>query len=80
MTPGRGGYSDSDSHNGKKNGSSDDSDSDGNVKVKGKSGKGMGCFGYFKVLNCLLYLSTLCIAIGYFRSTKYESKFVYYMF
>lgn len=31
-------------------------------------------------MNSLLYTATLCLAIGYFWSTKYNSKFVYYMF
>lgn len=80
MAPGAGGYSDSDSQIEKKSeGSDSSSDKDGNVKVKSK-GKGMGCYDYLKILNCLLYLSTLCITIGYFRTTKYEQKFVYYMF
>ena len=61
-----------------------DFDSDGShVKAKGKKGKSsssMGCYGFFKILNCILYLLTLCLAIGYFSSTKFTSKFVYYMF
>lgn len=31
-------------------------------------------------MNCLLYLITLCLCLGYFSQTKYTSKFVYYMF
>ncbi len=61
-----------------------DFDSDGShVKAKGKKEKSstsMGCYGFFKILNCILYLLTLCLAIGYFSSTKFTSMFVYYMF
>lgn len=40
----------------------------------------MGKFQKFKLINNMLYLVTLCLAIGYFWSTKYTSKFVFYMF
>ena len=47
------------------------------MKSKDKS---MGCYAYFKILNSFLYLATLCIGIGYFMSTKFTSKFTYYLF
>ena len=71
--------SNSDSQREKDKGSSDGSDTDGNVKVKSK-GRGINCYGLLKVLNCMLYLATLGLTIGYFRTTKYESIFVFYMF
>ena len=40
----------------------------------------MGCYGIFKIINCMIYLLTLCLAIGYFSTTKFTSKFTYYMF
>ena len=57
-------------------------DSEGNgVRAKGKKQKRkMGMYGFLKILNGLLYLSTLCLAFGYFASTKFVSKFTYYMF
>lgn len=65
------------------NHSAADFDSDAShVKAKSKKGQksSCGCYGVFKVLNCLIYLVTLCLAIGYFRSTKFTSIFTYYMF
>mmetsp|Transcript_43582 Transcript_43582/g.57729 ORF Transcript_43582/g.57729 Transcript_43582/m.57729 type:complete len:138 (+) Transcript_43582:977-1390(+) len=57
-------------------------DSDGGrVRQKTKKGdKSIGGYNMLKILNNLLYLITLCFAIGYFASTKYTSKFVYYAF
>jgi len=40
----------------------------------------VGCYAYFKILNSFIYLVTLCIGIGYFMSTKFTSKFTYYLF
>ena len=50
------------------------------VDAKHKQGSGMNFYAYFKMLNILLYVTTLCLAFGYFTTTKYESKFVFYMF
>jgi hypothetical protein len=40
----------------------------------------MGGYAMFKIVNSFLYLSTLCIGIGYFNSTKFADKFTYYLF
>ena len=57
-----------------------DSDTDeSRVKHKSKD-KSMGCYAKFKILNSFLYLATLCIGIGYFMSTKFTTKFSYYLF
>ena len=40
----------------------------------------MGCYSYLKVLNMLLYNATLCLAIGYLNTSKFNSKFTYYLF
>ena len=40
----------------------------------------MGCYTYLKLLNGMLYLGTLFLAISYYMTTKYTSKFVYYAF
>ena len=56
-------------------------DSDGNVvKAKGRGSASFGIYEYLKILNCMLYLTTLCLAFGYFWSSKYEIEFVYYAF
>jgi len=62
--------------------SSNVSDSnDSMVEAKGKrKTKGVGCYTYLKILNGLLYLGTLFIAIAYYTTSKYTSKFVYYAF
>ena len=58
-----------------------DSDADSMVNAKHREASmGMNWYAYLKMLNILLYLTTLCLAFGYFSTTKYESKFVYYMF
>ena len=61
----------------------DDSEADSMVNAKhkgGGEGMGMNWYAYLKMLNIMLYLTTLCLVFGYFTTTKYESKFVYYMF
>ena len=40
----------------------------------------IGGYNMLKILNNLLYLATLCLTIGYWRSMKFTSKFVYYAF
>lgn len=40
----------------------------------------MGCYSILKVFNCVLYLVTLLLAIGYYVQTKFESKFTMYIF
>ena len=55
-------------------------DSDGNViSAKGRSSN-FGPYQFLKALNCLIYLVTLCLAIGYFKSSRYEMEYVYYAF
>ena len=57
-----------------------DSDASG-VGAKGRKRKqGMGCYGCLKILNCLIYLGTLCLAFAYFSTTKFVSKFTYYIY
>ena len=59
----------------------DDSEADSMVDAKHKEeSPGMNWYAYLKMLNIMLYLTTLCLVFGYFTTTKYESKFVYYMF
>ena len=50
------------------------------VSAKSKDHDGMGCYNMLKILNNLLYLVTLCFAIGYFQTMKFTSKFVFYAF
>ena len=58
-----------------------DSDADSMVDAKHKEpSMSMNWYAYLKMLNIVLYLTTLCLVFGYFTTTKYESKFVYYMF
>ena len=59
-----------------------DSDSSPRKKIKAKGHKddGIGQYSCFKIFNALLYVITLCLTLGYFTQTKYNSKFVYYMF
>ena len=58
-----------------------DSDADSVVHAKHKDHEmSMNWYAYLKMLNIVLYLTTLCLVFGYFTTTKYESKFVYYMF
>ena len=58
-----------------------DSEADSAVNAKHKDHEmSMNWYAYLKMLNIVLYLTTLCLVFGYFTTTKYESKFVYYMF
>ena len=40
----------------------------------------MSAYSWLKLLNTVVYLISLCLAIGYFSSMKYNSQFTYYMF
>ena len=50
------------------------------AKAKKSDESQMGCYDYLKVLNMLLYNGTLCLAVGYVNTSKFNSKFIYYMF
>ena len=50
------------------------------AKAKKDDGSQMACYDYLKILNMLLYNGSLCLAIGYVNTSKFNSKFVYYMF
>ena len=61
-----------------------DSD-DSRVRIKSTkkgppSQDGMGWYNMLKIFNTLLYISTVVFAIGYFRTTKFTSKFVFLTF
>lgn len=56
-----------------------DSD-DSQVSHKSGNNKGLGCYNLLKVLNNFLYVVTLCLALGYFRTMKFTSMFAYYAF
>ena len=58
----------------------DDSEADSMVNAKSKESSSMNWYAFLKMFNILVYITTLCLAFGYFTTTKYESKFVYYMF
>ena len=49
------------------------------VKAKGK-GDSMNWYSGLKTFNCVLYLVTLLLALGYYVQTKFESKFMMYIF
>ena len=49
-------------------------------KKKKKDKHRITTYTWFKMLNGLIYLVTLCFAFGYFSSMKFSSKFTYYMF
>ena len=59
-------------------------DSDGSqVRHKSKkkgSSSGLGAYNMLKILNVILYISTVQQSLGYFTTTKFTSKFVYYAF
>ena len=40
----------------------------------------LSCYALFKIANGMLYLVTLSLALGYFMTSKFNSKFVYYIF
>ena len=60
-----------------------DSD-DSRVRMKSNdkvsSQDGMGIYNMLKIFNNILYITTIVFAVGYFRSTKFTSKFVFYTF
>ena len=66
------------------NASRDGFDSDGSRvhhKSKKKGGAdGLGAYNMLKILNTVLYISTLQMSLIYFNNTKFTSKFVYYAF